>query len=167
MIKKIIFLVVLAGILRVTGLLPFESRDVAQLVPVQALVISQSADNVVLDGGDCRGIGTDWDSAWEDLQNSADGRVFLQTADHVILCGDAVSLLRQVVESGAFRPAASVCVCPDSVPSADEAAAYLQAHHGGVTLQQVQALQLRQGELTLPRLRQTEGGLRLDDTKDR
>ena len=150
-----------------TGILPFQSSDVAQLVPVQALVISQSGENVVLDGGECRGIGTDWDSAWEDLQNSADGRVFLQTADHVILCGDAIGLLRQVSESGAFRPAASVCVCPDGVPSAQEVAKYLEAHSGGVTLQQVQALQLREGELTLPRLRQTEGGLRLDGTKDR
>jgi len=162
MIKKLVFLVILAGVLRTTGLLPFRSSDVAQLVPVQALVISQSGKNVVLDGGQCRGIGTDWDSAWKDLQNSAEGHVFLQTADHVILCGEAIGLLRQVVDSGAFRPAASVCVCPDGVPSADEAAKYLQAHRGGVTLQQVQALRLREGTLTLPRLRQTEGGLRLD-----
>lgn len=162
MIKKLVFLVILAGVLRATGLLPFRSHDVAQLVPVQALVISQSGGNVVLDGGECRGIGTDWNSAWSDLKESADGRVFLQTADHVILCGDAVALLREVVESGAFRPAASVCVCPEGVPDAEEAAAYLDAHSGNVTLQQVSALQLREGKITLPTLRQTEGGLRLD-----
>lgn len=167
MIKKLIFLVVLAGILRAVGLLPFKSNDVAQLVPVQALVVSQSEDNVVLDGGQCRGIGTDWDSAWQDLKNSAEGHVFLETADHVILCGNAAELLLQVVESGAFRPAASVCVCPDGVPTAEEAAEYLQAHKGGVTLQQVQALRLREGKIALPRLRQTEGGLRLDGTNDR
>lgn len=167
MIKKLVFLVLLAGVLRTTGLLPFQSSDVAQLVPVQALVISQSGGSVVLDGGQCRGIGTDWDSAWQDLQNSADGHVFLETADHVILCGDAIALLPQVVRSGAFRPAASVCVCPDSVPDAQEAADYLDAHSGGVSLQQVQALQLRTGEIRLPRLRQTEGGLRLDGTQDR
>ena len=163
MIKKLIFLVILAGILRTTGLLPFRSSDVAELIPVQALVVSQSGSNVVLDGGECRGIGSDWDSAWEDLKESAEGRVFLQTADHVILCGDAVSLLREVVESGAFRPAASVCVSPDFVPEAEEVAAYLDAHSGRTTLQQVQTLQLREGKITLPRLRQTEGGLRLDD----
>lgn len=163
MIKKLVFLVVLAGILRTTGLLPFKSSDVAQLVPVQALVISQSGGHVVLDGGQCRGIGSDWDSAWQDLKESADGHVFLQTADHVILCGDAIGLLREVVESGAFRPAASVCVCPDAVPDAEEAAAYLEAHSGGVTLQQVQALRLGEGQITLPRLRKTEGGLRLDE----
>ena len=163
MIKKLIFLVILAGVLRTTGLLPFQSSDVAELIPVQALIVSQSGGNVVLDGGECRGIGSDWDSAWEDLKESAAGRVFLQTADHVILCGDAVSLLQEVVESGAFRPAASVCVCPDFVPEAQAAADYLQAHSSSVTLQQVQALQLREGKLSLPYLRRTEGGLRLDE----
>lgn len=163
MIKKLILLVVLAGILRTTGILPFKSSDVAELIPVQALVISQNGSNVVLDGGKCRGIGSDWDSAWKDLKESAEGRVFLQTADHVILCGDAIGLLRQVVESGAFRPAASVCVCPNFVPDAEEAAAYLEAHSSKTTLQQVQTLQLREGKITLPRLLQTEGGLRLDD----
>ena len=163
MIKKLIFLVILAGVLRTTGLLPFRSSDVAELIPVQALVVSRSGDSVVLDGGQCRGIGFDWNSAWEDLKNSAEGRVFLQTADHVILCGGAVALLGQVVESGAFRPAASVCVCPDAVPNAEEAAAYLGAHGGGVTIQQVQALRLRENAIRLPRLRQTGGGLRLDE----
>ena len=163
MIKKLIFLVILAGVLRTTGLLPFRSSDVAELIPVQALVVSQSGDNVVLDGGQCRGIGSDWDSAWNDLKESAEGRVFLQTADHVILCGEAVSLLQQVLESGAFRPAASVCVCTDFVPDAEQAAAYLGAHNSKTTLQQVQALRLRGGKLSLPRLRQTEGGLRLDE----
>lgn len=167
MIKKIVLLAVLAAALRLSGLLPFESSDVAELVPVRALVVCMQAEKVVLDGGDCHGVGADWNSAWEDLHSSADGHVFLGTADHVVLCGNAVSLLPQVASSRELRPAASVCVCPDSVPDAEEAADYLDAHDGGVTLQQVRALQLRAGTVQLPQLMQTEGGLRLSGTNHR
>lgn len=161
MIKRLLLLLAAAAVLRVTGLLPFESSDVAQLVPVQALVVSMENGKVVMDGGECLGIGEDWDSAWQDLRQSADGHVFLGTADHVVLCGDAVSLLPQLVGSEAVRPAASVCACPDSVPDADDAAAFLSAHDGGVTLQQIRALQLRPGKMQLPQLVETQGGLRL------
>ncbi|MBQ9967547.1 MAG: hypothetical protein IJO88_02350 [Oscillospiraceae bacterium] len=161
MIRKLFLLAALAAVLRLTGLLPFQSSDVAELVPVQALVISVEAGEVRLDGGDCLGVGTDWDSAWEDLQKSGKGHVFLGTVDHVILCGEALSLLPRVVESHLLRPAASVCSAPDSVPNAKLAAEYLSAHGGAVTLRQLRALRLRPGELRLPQLVETMGGLRI------
>lgn len=166
MIKKLVILAVLAAALRATGLLPFQSSDVAELVPVQALVVSVEEGKVYLDGGECLGIGADWDSALQDLKESAEGHVFLGTADHVVLCGEAVSLLQQLIESEALRPAASVCVCPNGLIDSKSAAGYLAAHDGGVTLQQVRALQLRPGEVELPELIRTQGGLRLD-AKDR
>lgn len=167
MIKKVILLILAAAVLRGTGLLPFQSSDVAQLVPVQALVVRTQGDRVILDAGPCRGIGPDWESAWQDLQRSAQGHVFLGTADHVVLCADAVHLLPRIVENETLRPAASICVCPEYAPSAGEAAAYLASHDPGVTLQQVRALRLRAGTVRLPRLIRTEGGLRLVGTRDR
>lgn len=167
MIKRVGLLLLLLAVLRATGLLPFQSSDVAQLVPVRALVVSVDGDKLVLDGGQCRGVGHDWDSAWDDLHNSAEGHVFLGTADHVILCGSAIDKLPQVVTSRQLRPAASVCICTDGIPQPDKAANYLDAHDGGVTLQQVRALQLRTGTVRLPRLVMTEGGLRLYGTKNR
>ena len=161
MIKKLIFLVVAVSVLRLTGLLPFASSDVAELVPVQALVVSKDGSDFILDGGLCRGYGTDWNSALQDLKDGAEGHVFLGTADHVILCGAAVSVLTQVIENQLLRPAASICYCPDGGLQADEAARFLEAHDPGVTLQQVRALRLREAVVTLPVLEQTEGGLRL------
>ena len=160
MIKKTILLVVLAVALRFLGLLPFRSSDVAELVPIQALVISVEDGQIYLDGGDRLGVGADWESAWEDLQNSGKGHVFLGTVDHVIVCGEAISLLPQIVESRILRPAASVCSAQD-VPNAKLAAEYLSAHDGVITLQQLRALRLRPGEVRLPRLVETQGGLRL------
>lgn len=161
MIKKLVLISLAAVVLRSTGLLPFESRDVAQLVPVEALVVSVEDGTVFLDGGGCLGIGQNWEQALEDLRQSTDGEVFLGAADHVVLCGDAVGLLQQVANSDALRPAASVCVCPDGIVDAKTAAAYLGAHDGGVKLQQVLALQFRPGKLKLPELIETQGGLRL------
>lgn len=161
MIKKLFLLAALAAILRLTGLLPFQSSDVAELVPVQALVISVEDGEIRLDGGDCLGVGMDWDSAWKDLQNGGKGHVFLGTVDHVIFCGEALSLLPQLVESHLLRPAASVCSSSEGVPNAKLAAEYLSAHGGMVTLQQLRALRLRPGEVRLPQLVETPGGLRL------
>lgn len=161
MIKKLLILAVLAAALRLTGLLPFQSSDVAELIPVQALVISMEDEEILLDGGDCFGAGTNWEQAWQDLQTGAAGHVFLGTVDHVILCEDAVQLLPRVVDSGILRPAASVCTSPEGVPNAKLAAEYLSAHDGGVTLQQVRVLQRRTGAVQLPRLVETQGGLRL------
>ena len=162
MIKKFVVLAVLAAVLRMTGLLPFQSSDVSELVPVQALVVSVEDGRVYLDGGGCLGVGENWEEALQDLDQSAEGHVFLGTADHVVLCGEAVSLLYRISRSDVLRPAASVCVCPYGVVDAKTAGAYLDAHHSGVTLRQVRALQLRPGELELPELIQTRGGLRLD-----
>ena len=161
MIRKFVILAVLVAALRMTGLLPFESSDVSELVPVQALVVSMGDGRVFLDGGGCLGIGANWEEALHDLNQSAEGHVFLGTADHVVLCGEAVSLLQQISKSAVLRPAASVCICPDGVVDAKTAAEYLSAHNGGVTLRQVQALQMRPGKLELPELIQTQGGLRL------
>lgn len=167
MIKKLMVLAVLAAALRISGLLPFQSSDVAELVPVQALVVSMEEGGVVLDGGDCLGVGSDWEAAWEDLRLGAGGHVFLGTVDHVILCGEAVELLPRVLESAVLRPAASVCVSPEGVPNAKLAAEYLAAHDGGITLQQVRALQLRPGQIELPRLVETQEGLRLYEQEHR
>lgn len=167
MIKKLIILAVLVAALRISGLLPFQSSDVAELVPAQALVVSMEDGSIVLDGGDCLGVGEDWEAAWEDLRLGTKGHVFLGTVDHVVLCGEAVALLPQVLESEVLRPAASVCVSPNGVPNAKLAAEYLAAHDGGVTLQQVRALQLRPGKVELPQLEETQEGLRLYEQNHR
>ena len=165
--KKLILIAVLAAVLRLTGLLPFESSDVAELLPVEALTVSVQGDTVTVRGKDCMGVGADWESALHDLTASGSGRVFLGTAEQIVLCGDAVRLLQQVAESEELRPGALICACPSAEPAPEEAAEFLKAHPGSVTLQQVRALQYRPGELRLPELMMTEGGLRLVDTPNR
>ncbi len=158
--KRVIWFILLAAALRMSGLLPFESHDVAQLVPVEALVVSLDGDMVVLDGGDAQGRGGDWQAALADLEQSADGAVFLSTAGQLVLVGRAVKLLPEIVDSGRIRPAAAVCYAA-AAPDPEDAADYLSAHECQVTVQRLQAAALRGETVTLPWLMETEGGLRL------
>ena len=165
--KRFVCLALAAAAVKISGLLPFESRDVAQLVPVEALVVSVEQGAVKLDGGDCRGCGADWDEALEDLRRGADGTVFLGTAEQVVVAESAIGLLPDVIRCEALRPAAVLCVCRGEIPSAKEAAAYLSAHNAGMTLRRVQALMLEGRGVELPVLQKTEGGLRLDGIQNR
>ena len=162
--KQIVWFVLLAAVLSLTGLLPFESNDVASLVPVEALTVDLNDDRVTLKGKDCQGHGTDWQSALEDLRESGTGTVFLGTAEQVVVSQRAVSLLPDIIRSEALRPAAVICVCPGEPPEPEKAAEYLSAHDAGMTIQKVQAVMLRGEGVKLPMLVKTEGGLRLYGT---
>jgi len=149
------------------AMLPFQSRDIAQLVPIEALVVSVSQDKVVLNGGECSGRGSTWEDAWKDLKNSGDGWVFFGTAEQIVLVGGAVKLLTEVVSCEELRPAANVCVALGTMPQPEKVSAYLSAHNSGVTLQKVRA-DLKQGACPiLPVLITEEGEMRLYETENR
>ena len=155
-----LFLAVAAAVV-CSGMLPFTRNDVAQLVPVEALVVSLDNERIVLDGGECRGSGDTWEKAWEGFYQSAEGTVFLGTMEYVVLSGGAVRFLPEIVQRTDLRPAAGVCAGLGETPGAKDAAAYLAAHETGVTLQQVRAAYLRESNVALPVLIETKGGLRL------
>ena len=167
MIKRLLVLAVLVAALRISGLLPFQTNDVARLKPVEALVVSLQDGQVVLSGGESRGVGPDWDAALEDLRQGAEGTLFLGTAEQVVLCGEAEQLLRQITDSEALRPAAVLCVSPETELDAKAVGDYLSAHNAGLTLQKLRAALLRGEPVELPVLTKEEGGLRLHGATDR
>lgn len=160
--KRIAVFLFLAAALRVSGLLPFESRDVADLVPIEALVVSLDGKEVVLDSGEAQGRGENWMDSLSDLHQSAGGDVFLGTAEQLILTGAAVTLLPEIVQSDALRPAAMVCFAPVP-PDPSEATEYLSARDQEWTVQRVRTALLRGEVVRLPVLLETEGGLRLHE----
>ena len=164
--KRIGLGLLLLAIIAAAGWLPFQSSDVAQLVPIETLVISLDDGWVILDGGEALGRGKNWEEAWRDLHHGANGRVFLGTVEQVVLSGAAVELLSDAAWNEELRPAATVCTALGSKPDPKEATTYLSAHNGGVTLQQARAALLKQETIKLPILVQTEGGLRLYGTQD-
>lgn len=152
----------LAAAIAVAALLmPFQSSDVAQLVPVKALVVTMEQGQVQLNGGACCGVGASWSEAMQDLKRGAEGTAFLATVENIVLCGDAQELLLQVTQERALRPAATVCISTTPAPDPENVAKLLSAQGTGVTLQQVRAMERRGEEILLPVLTNTEGGLRL------
>lgn len=165
--KRLIWIVVLVAAVKLSGLIPFESSDVAELVPIEALTVDVEGNQVILDGGACQGYGEDWEAALQDLHQGAEGKVFLGTAEQVVLSERALRLLPDIVRCEQLRPAAVICVCPGRTPAPEDVATYLSAHDAGVTIQRVQAAMLARESIVLPRLIHTEGGLRLDGSSNR
>ena len=167
MIKKLAILAAVAALLKVSGLLPFQTTDVAQLKPVEALVVSVEDGTVLLRSGEAIGVGADWPSALNDLRQGAEGTLFLGTTEQVILCGRAVDLLEQVARSEDLRPGTMVVACGEEQVDPKQAATYLSSHNSGVTLGRVRAAMLRKESVVLQELVNTEGGLRLYDPSRR
>lgn len=161
--KKLLICTALLLAAELLGWLPAEQKDVGDLLPVRALVVSREEGQLVLDGGEkLRGQGADWNAAMEDLRASAPGDAFFGTADYVILADGAQTVLMDVLGERELRPAAQVYAA-DGVPEADEAADYLKAHEAGVTVQKLQAAVLEGTRLPLPRLHCENGRYRLED----
>lgn len=159
--KKLLLITALALVLKATGLLPFQSADIADLLPLRTLTVDVTADGIALNAGEASGTGPTLDAALENLHATAAGRAFLATVRQVILSETARELLPQLCRWEALRPAAQVVLCPEALPEPEEAADYLETHDPGLTLQQVRAKFLR-GEAVILPLLHTEGGLLLE-----
>jgi hypothetical protein len=159
--KKLLLITALALVLKATGLLPFQSADIADLLPLRTLTVDVTADGIALDAGEASGTGPTLEAALKDLCATATGQAFPATVRQVILSQSARELLPEICRWQALRPAAQVVLAPEGLPDPEEAADYLETHDPGLTLQQVQAALLRGQTVTLPTLR-TEGGLRLE-----
>ena len=159
--KKIVLLAIAVALVAMAGWLPVKPRDVADLLPVEVLVLSERDGLLYLDGGnDLAGQGRSWAEAVEDLTETAPGVAFFDTVAHIVLCGDTWTHLDQVLNDRALRPAARVYLGQGNV-EADSAAPYLSTHQGDKTLQDLQAAWLEERTVTLPPLTETDGRYRL------
>lgn len=132
--------------------------DAAKLLPTQVLVIGME-DGQVRVRSDTRaaGSGASLSQALVQLERSAEGRLFLDTAEHIVLEQGAQELVEQVVVQERFRPAAKLYLMQGSAEPT-KLAAFLQAHPGSVRLVQARALLLRAEQLVLPRIEIDESG---------
>ena len=70
--KKIVLLAIAVALIAMAGWLPVKPRDVADLLPVEVLVLSERDGLLYLDGGnDLAGQGRTWAEAVEDLTETA------------------------------------------------------------------------------------------------
>lgn len=128
--------------------------DVAKLRPVEVLWVQVVDGEVHLhtDMGDA-GRGTDVNAAIEDLKQRASGKVFLKTAEYLLLSEQAQPLLQELL--GHLRPSCMVCLAQGDV-DLEQVGAYLREHPPKRNLARYQA-----GERELEVLKVTEGSMEL------
>lgn len=131
-------------------MLPRTGTDAAKLLPAQVLVIAQEDGRVVVESDNgASGSGTTLPDALAVMRESAEGTLFLDTAEHIILLQSAQSLLPAAVRQRQFRPAAKLYLARMEALDAEACVEFLQAHPGAVTLADAHAALLR-GEALSP-----------------
>ena len=117
--------------------LPHPARDIADLKPVRAIYIHMEGRtlHIETDTGDS-GAGGDLSEAHEALRAEADGEIFLDTAEFLIL--DPKVPITEIFYS-LLRPDCRVTFT-DAAPDLEKAAAYLAQHPPILTLARLRAV---------------------------
>ena len=125
-------------------MLPRTGTDAAKLLPAQVLVIGagDGAITVEADNG-AAGSGPTLAAALADMAECAEGTLFLDTAEPIVLLQSAGALLPAAAQQPQFRPAAKLYLARMDALDADGCVEFLQAHPGAVTLADAHAVLLR------------------------
>jgi hypothetical protein len=129
-------------------------EDIKQLQPVQTVLAEWTEGKLHLstDNG-CEGKGSTVQAAIADMQSSASGKLFLNTADYLLVRKNALSFLDELKEE--LRPSCTVCGLMGTV-DLPEVAEYLSYHIPRLTVAMYEA-----GERLIPLLISGEGGMQL------
>ena len=144
-------------------MLPRTGTDAAKLLPAQVLVIGagDGAITVEADNG-AAGSGPTLAAALADMAECAEGTLFLDTAEHIVLLQSAGALLPAAAQQPQFRPAAKLYLARLPELHAAEAVEFLQAHPGSLTLALARAALGRGDQIRPAQLLPAEdGGMKL------
>lgn len=129
--KKWLYLLSALAAVGILSRLPHPARDIAKLKPVRAVYLSMEQGSLTIetDTGDT-GSGRDLTAAYEDLRSGADGEVFLDTAEFLILSPE-ISVTADFYTL--LRPACRV-VFTGEAPDLESVSDYLAVHTPETTL---------------------------------
>ena len=129
--KKWLYLLGALAAVGILSRLPHPARDIAELKPVQAVYLYKDGGNLCIetDTGDF-GAGRNLSEAASDLSANADGEIFLDTAEFLIL-GREITIAPTFYQY--LRPGCRVCYA-DEPPDMKAAVEYLSAHPPQITL---------------------------------
>ncbi len=135
--------------------LPHTGTDVAKLEPVELVYVdSRQGEYYICTDTGQQGRGNTAAKAVADLKATASGRVFLGTAEHLLVTPSAQKSIGKFAPY--LRPDCSVALAQGE-PDMEKAAPFLDAHDPGVTLNDYRA-----GRKILPVLRMEEGRMHLE-----
>lgn len=131
-----------------------DGMDISDLCPVETVWVARENGQIHIrtDAGDL-GVGEDLRSAVENLNATAAGIAFLETADYLIIETGAEEILLQA--GPVLRPSCMLCVA-EKMPDLEAATAYLRIHEPVVTLRQ-----WSKEQAPLPQLQEQDGRFQL------
>lgn len=129
----VLFLVVAAFIY-----FPDASTDLDSLLPVETLCVQRSHGQLVITGESVCGKGKTWDAAMEDLQRTAAGTVFLETAERIIVEEGAATYLSDILQDERLRPAAQIYLLRGDI--GDALTDFATAHESSATIANCQKI---------------------------
>ena len=153
--KKVALYLALIAAVAFLGKEGSHGENVGDLLPVQ-LVLAQWTEGelqLVTDTG-YTGAGDSVEEALADMNEAASGKIFMDTADYLLIRKNALIHLDEL--SDYLRPSCAVCLVTGSV-DLSEAAEYLSYHIPMLSLAMYRA-----GERTLPNLTSAEGRMKLE-----
>lgn len=152
--RKWIFCALILAAVPVLSFGGFGGEDVGKLRPVQVVELRAENGGVQLltDSNDL-GIGEDVAQAINNMNETSPSKVFLDTADYLLVNPGAETWLPQLYQY--LRPSCNVCYVTAEV-DLKQVGRYLQLHEPKLTLIQYQA-----GERRLPYLISDEGRMKL------
>ncbi len=129
--------------------------DVAALEPVELLYVnSQNGTYYLTTDTGSQGSGQTVAQAISDLKAKSSGKIFLNTAEHLLLTPSAWESVERFSQH--LRPDCGVVIV-EGEPDLETAAQFLRTHKPGFTLND-----LRAGETSVPLLYIVEGGMVLE-----
>lgn len=150
MLNKISIALLAAAAVISLCMLPRTGTDAAKLLPAQVLVIAQEEGQITVESDNgVSGSGATLPDALASMRENAEGTLFLDTAEHIVLLQSAQALLPAAARQRQFRPAAKLYLADMNVLAAEDCVDFLQAHPGSVTLADAHAALLR-GEALSP-----------------
>lgn len=151
--KWLVYALILAAI-PVLSFGGFGGRDVGKLQPVQAVMVQLENGKLrLLTDTEATGRGENVPEAIEDMNKTADARVYLDTADYLLLSEGAEAYLPQLQEY--LRPSCCLCAVAGQIDMT-KVGTFLELHQPEQTLTRYEA-----GERELPLLISEEGRLKL------
>ena len=146
-------IIVYLGILTAVFWASDPGTDIGMLIPVETVFIQKQGEEIVIqtDSGDT-GAGATMKQAAEDLKEKADGVIYLDTADYLILNREAEVLLPQL--QGNQKQEVALCEADEQI-DVEKATPFLRAHTPQLRLS------VWSSGMTLPRLEEVEGSFKI------
>lgn len=146
-------IVIYIALLTASLLLPMRGTDIGKLRPVGLIQLYKEDGTVFLvtDTGDS-GQGKTVDEAFENLEESTSGVIFLDTADYLLLSRTATNEVKGLAQY--LKPSVRVCMAEKEIDPV-QAAEYLAVHHPSLKmknygdLRNLQTLTRENGRLIL------------------